>query len=146
VVDEFTREALTIEVARSLTAGDVIRVLDRLFKKHGRPLCIRSDNGPELVASKVQQWLKEKHVNTHYITPGSPWENAYVESFNSIYRTTCLDRWLFASLTEARVIINQWREEYNTVRPHGSLDGKTPSEFKRQRLMDNENEPKTLTG
>jgi putative transposase len=146
VVDEFTREALTIEVARSLTAGDVIRVLDRLFKKYGRPLCIRSDNGPELVASKVQQWLKEKHVNTHYITPGSPWENAYVESFNSIYRTTCLDRWLFASLAEARVIINQWREEYNTVRPHGSLDGKTPSEFKRQRLIDNENEPKTLTG
>lgn len=146
VVDEFTREGLTIETARSLTSGDVIRVLEQLFKVHGKPLSLRSDNGPELVSSAVQKWLKEKHVSTHYITPGSPWENAYVESFNSIFRTTCLDRWLFASLTEARVVINQWLEEYNTVRPHGSLGGKTPAEFKWQRLMENEDEPKTLTG
>jgi len=133
VVDEYTRECLTIEINRSLTAHDVVRVLEKLFHRHGQPLCIRSDNGPELVSAKVQQWLKEKHVKTHYISPGSPWENAYTESFNSIFRQTCLDRWLFSSVTEARVIINQWLQEYNEVRPHGSLNGKSPFDFKRER-------------
>jgi transposase InsO family protein len=147
VVDEFTREGLAIEIGRSLTAGDVVRILTRLFRVHGRPSCLRSDNGPELLSAVVQKWLKEKHVDTHYIKPGSPWENAYNESFNSIFRTTCLDRWLFTSLTEARVIINQWLQEYNTVRPHGSLQGKTPTLFKQQWLQNNAYQPtKTLTG
>ncbi len=146
VVDEFTREALAIEVARNLTAGDVVATLTRLFHAYGQPACIRSDNGPELVSGVVQNWLKAQHVDTHYITPGSPWENAYNESFNSIFRTTCLDRWLFASLTEARVVINQWLDEYNTIRPHGSLKGRTPKQFKQQWLRDNENQqPRTLT-
>lgn len=129
VIDEFTRQGLTIRVARSLTASDVIRVLDELFAEHGHPVCLRSDNGPELVSTKVQQWLKERHVKTHYIDPGSPWQNSYNESFNSIFRTTCLDRWLFSSLTEARVVINQWLNEYNTIRPHGSLAGCSPNQF-----------------
>ena len=129
VVDEFTRQGFDITVGRSLTAGDVIRVLDKLFRQHGRPACIRSDNGPELVSATVQEWLKKKHVNTHYIDPGSPWQNAYCESFNSIFRITCLDRWLFSSMTEARVVINQWLDEYNTIRPHGSLGGMNPQQF-----------------
>ena len=129
VVDEFTRQGFEITVGRSLTAGDVIRVLDKLFRQHGRPACIRSDNGPELVSATVQEWLKKKHVNTHYIDPGSPWQNAYCESFNSIFRITCLDRWLFSSMTEARVVINQWLDEYNTIRPHGSLGGMNPQQF-----------------
>lgn len=129
VVDEFTRQGLLIRVGRSLTAGDVIRSLDELFRDHGRPACLRSDNGPELVSATVQGWLKEKHVDTHYIEPGSPWQNAYNESFNSIFRTTCLDRWLFSSMTEARVVITNWLEEYNTVRPHGSLGGLSPEQF-----------------
>ncbi len=129
VVDEFTRQGLEISVARSLNASDVIRVLGKLFHEQGRPACIRSDNGPELVATAVQQWLKKKHVDTHYIDPGSPWQNAYCESFNSIFRTTCLNRWLFCSMTEARVVINQWLEEYNTIRPHGSLGGMNPEQF-----------------
>ena len=147
VVDEFTREGLAIDIGRSLTAGDVVRILTRLFRVHGRPSCLRSDNGPELVSAVVQKWLKEKHVDTHYIKPGSPWENAYNESFNSIFRITCLDRRLFTSLTEARVVINQWLDEYNTVRPHGSLQGKTPTLFKQQWLQNNEYpKPITLTG
>jgi transposase InsO family protein len=121
VVDEFTRQGLDIRVGRSITASDVIRILDELFQIHGRPVCLRSDNGPELVSHAVQEWLKDKHVDTHYIEPGSPWQNAYNESFNSIFRTTCLDRWLFSSMTEARVVIEQWLEEYNTIRPHGSF-------------------------
>jgi len=76
------------------------------------PACLRSDNSPELVAATVQKWLKAKHVDTHYIDPGSPWQNAYNESFNSIFRTTCLDRWLFCSMTEARVVIKHWLDEY----------------------------------
>ena len=129
VVDEFTRQGFEIAVGRSLTASDVIRVLDSLFDEHGRPACLRSDNGPEMVSTAVQQWLKEKHVDTHYIDPGSPWQNAYCESFNSIFRTTCLDRWLFSSMTEACVVINQWLEEYNTVKPYGSLGGLNPEKF-----------------
>lgn len=145
VVDEFTRHGLAIEVGRSLTAGDVIRVLNQLFEIHGRPDCLRSDNGPELVSAAVQQWLKAHQVATHYIDPGSPWQNAYNESFNSIFRTTCLDRWLFVSLTEAKVVIQQWLDEYNTVRPHGSLGGICPEQFLQQWKQHNLNQPKSLT-
>jgi len=94
-----------------------------------RHACLRSDNGSELICAAVQQWLKEKHVDTLYIDPGSPWQNAYNESFDSIFRTTCLDRWLFSSLTEERVVIQQWLDEYNTIRPHGSLGGMNPEQF-----------------
>jgi transposase InsO family protein len=91
VVDEFSRLGLTVRLGRGMTATDVTRILDELFREHGRPVCIRSDNGPELVSKHVQKWLKDKHVDTHYIEPGSPWQNAYCESFNSIFRTTCLE-------------------------------------------------------
>jgi transposase InsO family protein len=147
VVDEFTRQGIDIRVGRSITSSDVIRILEELFQAHGRPLCIRSDNGPELVSHAVQNWLKEKHVDTHYIEPGSPWQNAYCESFNSIFRTTCLDRWLFSSMTEARVVIKQWLEEYNTIRPHGSLNGMNPEKFLQCWTEGNTNQqPESLTG
>jgi len=147
VVDEFTRQGIDIRVGRSITSSDVIRILEELFQMHGRPVCIRSDNGPELVSHAVQNWLKEKHVDTHYIEPGSPWQNAYCESFNSIFRTTCLDRWLFNSMTEARVVIKQWLDEYNTIRPHGSLDGMNPEQFLRCWTEGNMNQqPESLTG
>jgi transposase InsO family protein len=146
VVDEFTRQGLDIRVGRSITAGDVIRILDELFQMHGRPVCIRSDNGPELVSHAVQGWLQDKHVGMHYIDPGSPWQNPYNESFNSIFRITCLDRWLFSSMTEARVVIQQWLEEYNTIRPHGSLGGMNPEQFLRCWAEGNMNQqPKSLT-
>ena len=146
VVDEFTRQGFEITVGRSLTASDVIHVLDKLFREHGRPASLRSDNGPEMVSSAVQKWLKKKHVDTHYIDPGSPWQNAYCESFNSIFRTTCLDRWLFSSMTEARVVINDWLEEYNTIRPHGSLGGMNPEYFLQRWAEENtHNQTKTLT-
>lgn len=145
VVDEFTRQGLAIELGRSLTAGDVIRTLERLFQAHGRPACLRSDNGPELVSMAVQQWLRAHHVDTHYIDPGAPWQNAYNESFNSIFRTTCLDRWLFVSLTEAKVVIQQWLDEYNTVRPHGSLEGLCPEQFLQRWNTERFNQPESLT-
>jgi transposase InsO family protein len=100
-----------------------------LLKTYGRPLCLRSDNGPQFVAMAVREWLKERGIGTHYIDPGSPWQNAYNESFNSIFRMTCLDRWAFESVSEAQAVIRQWLEEYNTIRPHGSLAGRSPVRF-----------------
>ena len=129
VVDEFTREGLAIRCAGSLTATDVVQTLNELLKTYGRPLCLRSDNGPQFVAMAVREWLKERGIGTHYIDPGSPWQNAYNESFNSIFRMTCLDRWAFESVSEAHAVIRQWLEEYNTIRPHGSLVGRSPAQF-----------------
>ena len=130
----------------SLTAGDVIDVLEKLFLEHGRPVCLRSDYGPEMVSSAVQKCMKSKHVDTHYVDPGSPRQNGYCESFNSIFPTTCLDRWLFSSMTEARVVINHWLEEYNTIRPHGSLGGMNPKYFLQRWIEGNtDQQPETLT-
>ena len=129
IVDEFTREGLAIRCARSLTASDVVRVLEELIGRCGKPQCIRSDNGPEFVADAVKSWLSERSIGTHYIEPGSPWQNPYGESFNSIFRTTCLDRWAFESVAESRAVISHWLTEYNTIRPHGSLNGKPPAQF-----------------
>jgi putative transposase len=129
VVDEFSRRCLTIEVARSITAVDVVRVLERLFEEHGEPEFIRSDNGPEFIADAVQGWLKKREARTLYITPGSPWENAYSESFNSRLRDELLDRELFTSEAEARVLLEDHRQEYNEERPHSGIGEKTPAEF-----------------
>jgi putative transposase len=129
VLDEFSRECLAIEVKRSIPASHLIRVLERLFDAHGEPEFIRSDNGPEFIAKAVQEWLKERGAKTLYISPGSPWENAYSESFNSRLRDELLNRELFTSEAEARVLLEDHRQEYNEHRPHSSLGGKTPTEF-----------------
>jgi len=129
VLDEFTRESLTIEIGRSITAHDVIAVLDYLFLVRGIPRFIRSDNGPEFIAHAVKSWLQERGVETLYIEPGSPWENGYIESFNGRFRDEVLDRELFYSVKEAKVIVAAWRLEYNNHRPHSGLDYKTPAEF-----------------
>lgn len=129
IVDEFTRESVAIECARSLTSQDVIRILGGLIAHRGAPKCLRSDNGPECIARSLKDWLEKRSIGTHYIDPGSPWQNAYGESFNSIFRTTCLDRWAFETVSEARTVTTQWRDEYNTIRPHGSLGGRSPSQY-----------------
>jgi len=129
VVDEFTRRSLAIEPARSITAQDVIRILERLFAEHGEPEFIRSDNGPEFIAKAVQAWLRERGAKTLYIAPGSPWENAYSESFNSRLRDELLNRELFTSVAETRVLLDDYRRDYNEERPHSGLGGKTPAEF-----------------
>jgi transposase InsO family protein len=90
---------------------------------------LKSDNGAEFVAKQVTGWLKAQGVPMHFIEPGSPWQNGHNESFNGVLRDGCLDRWWFASVREARRIINQWREEYNHERPHGALTGMTPAAF-----------------
>lgn len=99
------------------------------MREHGKPEHLRSDNGPEFIAQAVARWLKFYRVETIYITPGSPWENPYIESFNGKFRDECLNRELFMNVSEARVIVEEWRREYNEVRPHSALGYKTPNEF-----------------
>lgn len=132
VIDEFTRQCLRIEVGRSMTGKTVVRVLAELVQVHGEPGAIRSDNGPEFVAKAVQTWLAAAGVSTYYIAPGSPWENAYAESFNSRFRDELLSRELFGSLAEAQVLAEKYRLEYTHLRPHSSLGYLTPAQFARR--------------
>ena len=127
VVDEFTRECLSIRVARRLRSADVIDVLADLFIMRGVPGHIRSDNGPEFVATAVKDWITGVGAQTAYIEPGSPWENGYVESFNGKLRDELLSTEVFNSLAEAKVLIEQWRRHYNTVRPHSALGYRPPA-------------------
>jgi putative transposase len=127
LIDEFTRECLAIDVARNLTSEEVLERLSDLFIRRGVPEHIRSDNGSEFTAKKVQQWLQRIGVKTLYIEPGSPWENGYIESFNGKLRDELLDREIFDTLQEAKVLIECWRREYNTVRPHSSLGYQPPA-------------------
>ncbi len=127
IVDEFTHECIAIRIDRRLKSVDVIDVLSDLFILRGVPKHIRSDNGPEFVAKAVQEWIAAVGAKTAYITPGSPWENGFIESFNARLRDELLDGEIFYALAEARTIIESWRRHYNTVRPHGSLAYKPPA-------------------
>ena len=126
VIDEFTRECLAIEVSRSFTAKQVIEVLRYLFAVRGTPKFVRSDNGPEFVAKELRKWLDQADVKTLFITPGSPWENGYVESFNGKLRDELLNREVFYTLDEVRVLTEMWRKEYNHIRPHSALGYRPP--------------------
>lgn len=127
VIDEFTRECLAIEVARSLKTEDVMHCLADLFVDRGVPDFIRSDNGPEFTSNAIREWLSRTGAKTLFIEPGSPWENGYNESFNGKLRDELLNGEIFYTLGEARVIIEGWRMHYNTVRPHSSLGYRPPA-------------------
>jgi len=129
VEDEYTREALAIEVERSITSREVIETLRYLFEVRGAPEHIRSDNGPEFIARALRTWLAESGVNTLYIEPGAPWENGYNESFNGKFRDELLNGELFTSLTEAKVVTEDHRLDYNHRRPHSSLGYVPPAQF-----------------
>ena len=127
VIDEFTRQCLAIHVARRIRAKDAIDVFADLMQTHGIPENIHSDNGPEMVAKQLRNWLGRLGTQTLYITPGSPWENRYCESFNGKLRDELLIGELFYTLREAQVLIEQWRVYYNTIRPHSSLGYRPPA-------------------
>ena len=127
VVDEYSRECLAIVVARRLRSTDVLETLADLFVTQGVPAYIRSDNGPEFTAELVRLWLEALQVQTLFIEPGSPWENGFVESFNGKLRDELLDCEIFYTLTEAKILIEQWRRQYNTVRPHSALGYRPPA-------------------
>ncbi|MES2496917.1 MAG: IS3 family transposase [Pseudomonadota bacterium] len=127
IIDEASRECMALPVARKLKSDDVLAALAELFVTRGPPAHIRSDNGPEFIATAVQEWLAKVGVKTLYIAPGSPWENGYCESFNGSLRDELLNGEIFYSLAEARILIEAWRRHYNTVRPHSSLGYRPPA-------------------
>ena len=127
IVDEYTRECLTIEVARKQTSRDVLRTLAKLMLKYGVPKHIRSDNGPEFVARAVRSWLSRLGVETLFIERGSPWENGYIESFNGKFRDELLNGEIFTTLQEAKVLTAWWRRQYNHLRPHSALGYRPPA-------------------
>ncbi len=131
VMDEFTREGLAIEVARSLPYTRVMAMLAQLFQLHGAPQFIRSDNGPEFIEIALQGWLAQQQTATLYIDAGCPWQTGYGESFNGTLRDKCLNMQVFHSVAEARVYLEAFRRQYNEERPHSSLGYRTPAEFKR---------------
>jgi transposase InsO family protein len=132
IVDEYTRECRVMLVGRRLTARDVIRALEQAARGRGMPEHLRSDNGPEFIATAVRRWLAEVGTRTLYIEPGSPWENAYSESFNSRLRDELLNGELFTSEKEAAVLLEQHRRAYNEERPHSALGYVAPAVFARQ--------------
>ena len=131
IVDDFTRECVAIEVDRSLPGLRVVRVLDRLAETLGLPATLVMDNGPEFRGRALDAWAYARGVHLRFIRPGKPSENAFVESFNGKFRDECLNEHWFASVAEAQALIEAWRVDYNTVRPHSALAGKTPEQFAR---------------
>jgi len=129
LVDDFTRECLGLVADTSLTAPRVVRELDRIIETRGGPRMIVSDNGTEFTSNAILAWQQERDIEWHYIAPGKPMQNGFIESFNGRLRDECLNEHLFSNLNEAREIIEAWRIDYNTNRPHTSLNGLTPTEF-----------------
>jgi putative transposase len=140
VIDEWTREALAIDVAGSIRADRVIEVLARIVSDRGAPRYLRSDNGPEFVSSAILRWTTSEGIETTHITPGKPWQNGTDESFNGRLREECLNMEWFRTRREAAAIIETWRRHYNDVRPHSSLGYLTPTEFRAKHVETN-NQP-----
>ncbi len=132
VIDEYTRECLAIDVAGSIRSSRVIEVLSRLVSIHGAPRYLRSDNGPEFVSRAILQWVAAESIETALIDPGKPWQNGMNESFNGKFRDECLNLQWFKNRIDAKILIEEFRRQYNEVRPHSSLGQLTPVQFKRQ--------------
>jgi len=129
VVDEFTKEALAMRVGRSCSADQMIDVIEVLMHERGAPQYLRMDNGPEMISWALRDWCRLSGTTSTYIEPGAPWENPFVESFNGRVRDELLNIEEFGDLPEAQVVVEAWRVEYNTYRPHSALGGLTPAEF-----------------
>ena len=129
VLDECTRECHVLRADRALKSGDVINLVKGAIVQHGAPEFIRSDNGSEFIAKELQRWLAENKIKTIYIEPGSPWQNGFVESFHGRFRDECLNREQLWTLTEARVVIEDYRNKYNRIRPHSKLGYQSPDRY-----------------
>lgn len=140
VVDNFSRECPVLEVDHSLTGQRVTRVLDRIALTRGLPEVITVDNGPEFISKALDRWAYENSVKLRFIQPGKPTQNEYIESFNGKFRNECLNDNVFVSLNSAQKLIETWRQDYNTERPHSSLNNLTPEEFVRTFVKDQQTE------
>ena len=132
VVDEYSCECLAIDVAGSTRSGRIIEVLSKLVSVHGSPQHLRSDNGPEFVSRAVLKWLNNANIDSAHIDPGKPWQNGNNESFNGKFRDECLSMEWFRNRIDAKIVIEQFRRQFNEVRPHSSLGQLTPAEFKQK--------------
>ncbi len=132
ILDEYTRECHVLRADRALRSSDVLEWMGKAIQEHGAPEHLRSDNGSEFIAREVQRWLKENRIKTIYIEPGSPWQNGFVESFHGRFRDECLNREQLWTLTEARVVIEDYRRHYNQFRPHSKLAYQSPARFAAQ--------------
>ena len=130
VIDDFNREALTIEVNTSFPGEQVVRVLHSLIQFHVKPNKIRSDNGPEFISNVVKKFMEENNIEHQFIQPGKPTQNAYIERFNRSFRTAVLNAYLFETLSQVRVLAEKWIKDYNANHPHRSLNGLSPVEYK----------------
>lgn len=129
VMDDCSREALAIEIDTSLSSKRVIRTLDRIIEQRGKPVAIRTDNGPEFTSKELELWAKENGITIQFIQPGKPMQNGYIERFNRLYREAVLDAYLFFDLTQVKQLTAEWIQEYNERRPHESLNNHTPQEW-----------------
>jgi putative transposase len=130
IIDMFTRECLRLEVDTSIKGQRVVIALSQIASMRGLPEHIIVDNGPEFISNVLDAWAYERGIKLHFIRPGKPVDNAYMESFNGKFRDECLNQNWFMSLGHARQVIEEWRVDYNLVRPHSSLDDMTPGEFR----------------
>ena len=135
MLDEYTRQCLAIRVERQIRSDQVLATLWQAMMQYGIPQHIRSDNGTEFIAGKIQRWLRENQIKTLYIEPGSPWQNGYIESFHSRFRDECLNREWLLNLREARVVIEDWRLHYNTERPHSRLGYLSPEDYIKHQIV-----------
>ena len=141
VVDDFSRECLALVADTSLSGARVARELDAIVAVRGRPATVVSDNGTELTSTAILRWSQERRIDWHYIAPGKPTQNAFVESFNGRLRDECLNETLFTSLAQARAVLAAWRHDYNTVRPHSKLGGKAPAQIAAQQAVGHAPQP-----
>jgi len=142
VVDDFTRECLALVADTSLSGARVACELDAIVALRGKPLAVVSDNGTELTSTSILRWSQERQVEWHYIAPGKPTQNAFVESFNGRLRDECLNETLLTSMPQARAVLTTWRQDYNAIRPHATLGGRTPAEIAGQRGLGHAPNPK----
>lgn len=140
LLDDFNREALAIEVDTSFRAERVIRVLEQIIQWRGKPQRIRVDNGPEFVSCKLGLWCEEHKINLQFIQPGKPSQNAYIERFNGSFRKHVLDAYLFETLTQVRILADEWMNDYNFDRPHDALQGRSPADMLAVDLLKTRNE------
>ena len=135
LLDEYSRPSLAIQIESQITGAEVLRVVEQAMIHYGVPGCIRSDNGPEFIATPVQQSLNENRIKTIYIDPGSPWQNGYIESFHSRFRDECLSRELLLNPRKARAVIADWRQQYNEDRPHSRLGYLSTEDFIHTKIL-----------
>ena len=134
LIDDCTREVLSIQIDTSLSSKRIIRILERVILERGKPSIIRTDNGPEFTSKELELWAKDNEIQIQFIQPGRPMQNGYIERFNRIYRECILDAYLFFELDQVRQLTEEWMDEYNNRRPHESLNNLTPNEWKMKQL------------